>query len=105
MKKVFFAAAAAIVLLASSCAMVMTPAGTGAIYTGVESGEAVTSNPIGKKVGTSSATNVLGIVATGDASITKAAKAAGIKKISHVDSKKMSILGLFATYTTTVYGD
>lgn len=105
MKKVGLLAVAAIALLASSCATVGTPVGIGALYTSVNSGEAVTSNNLGKKVGTSKASNVLGLVATGDASIEKAAKDAGIKKISHVDSKKTSILGLFATYTTTVYGD
>jgi hypothetical protein len=48
---------------------------------------------------------VLGIVATGDASIQEAAKQAGIKKISHVDSKKTSILGIYSSYQTLVYGD
>lgn len=105
MKKLFYAVAACLMLTASSCAIVGTPAGMGTLYTGMTSGEAVTSNPLGKKVGQSSASNILGIVATGDASINTAAKNGGIKKISHVDSKKTSILGLFATYTTIVYGD
>lgn len=105
MKKIMYVAVAAMALLATSCAMVGTPVGFGTLYTGVTSGEAVTSNNIGKKVGHSQATNVLGIVAVGDASVQSAAKEAGIKKISHVDSKKMSILGIFATYQTIVYGD
>ena len=66
---------------------------------------AATSNPIGKKVGTSSATNVLGIVFTGDAGVNKAAKDGGIKKISHVDQNSKSVLGLFTTYKTIVYGE
>ncbi len=97
--------AAIVAMLMSSCAVVGTGAGIGSLYTGVTEGGAVTSNPLGTKVGQSSATNILGIVATGDASINAAAKAAGIKKVSHVDVKKMSILGLFATYTTIVYGN
>lgn len=106
MKKFYLSAVAAVALLVSSCAMVSTPVGMGGLYTGVTSGEIATSNNItGKKVGTSSATNVLGIYAGGDAGINAAAKKAGIKKISHVDTKKMSILGIFATYTTIVYGD
>lgn len=105
MKKLYYAVAASLALIVSSCAMVGTPVGIGAIYTGVNSGEAVTSNPMGKKVGQSTATNILGIVASGDASITTAAKNGGIKKISHVDSKKTSILGIFGSYTTIVYGD
>lgn len=105
MKKLFYAVVACVTLLTSSCALVGTPVGIGSIYTDVTSGEAATSNSIGKKVGEAKATNVLGIIASGDASITAAAKKAGIKKISHVDSKKTSILGIFGTYTTIVYGD
>lgn len=105
MKKLAMIAATGLTLLATSCAMVPTGAGIGALYTGVSEGKAVTSNGVGKKVGQSSATNVLGIVATGDASINTAAKNAGIKKISHVDVKKTSVLGIFANYTTIVYGE
>lgn len=105
MKKFYLSAVAAVALLASSCAMVSTPVGSGAIYTNVASGEIATSNTTGKKVGVSTATNILGVYAAGDASIDAAAKSAGIKKISHVDSKKMSILGLYSTHTTVVYGD
>ena len=90
MKKVCLSVAAALALLVSSCAVVSTPAGMGVLYTGVTSGESVTSNPLGKKVGQSSASNILG------ASIDLAAKKAGIKKISHVDVKKTSVLGIFA---------
>lgn len=105
MKKVCLSVAAALALLVSSCAVVSTPAGMGVLYTGVTSGESVTSNPLGKKVGQSSASNILGLVATGDASIDLAAKKVGIKKISHVDVKKTSVLGIFASSTTIVYGD
>lgn len=103
MKK--FMAIALAGMLMSSCAVVGTGAGMGVLYTGVTEGAAVKSNPLGTKVGQSKATNVLGLVATGDASIDAAAKSAGIKKVSHVDVKKMSVLGIFATYTTVVYGN
>lgn len=103
MKK--FMAIALGAMLMSSCAVVGTGAGMGVLYTGVSEGAAVTANPLGTKVGTSKATNVLGLVATGDASINAAAKSAGIKKVSHVDVKKVSVLGIFAPYTTVVYGN
>lgn len=77
----------------------------GAAYVDVIGPVAATSNPIGKKVGTSSSTNVLGIVYTGDGGINKAAKDGGIKKISHVDQEQKSILGFFTTYKTIVYGE
>ncbi|MDE6795827.1 MAG: TRL-like family protein [Muribaculaceae bacterium] len=77
----------------------------GVLYTGVTEGQIATSNTLGTKVGTSSSTGVLGLVSVGDASIQAAANSANIKKISHVDIKKTSILGLFATYQTIVYGE
>lgn len=105
MKKIVMMAAAGLALLATSCAVVPTGAGIGALYTGVTEGNSVTANTFGKKVGQSQAINVLGVVATGDAGINTAAKNGGIKKVSHVDVKKMSVLGIFSSYTTIVYGD
>lgn len=105
MKKLGIIVCSIAAMMMTSCAMVSTGVGAGAFYTGVTEGAAVTANPLGTKVGQSSACNVLGIVATGDASINSAAKAAGIKKVSHVDVKKTSVLGIFASYTTVVYGN
>lgn len=92
------------VLLLSSCAMVKSPL-TGYIYTSTETPVAVTNNPIGSKKGKAEAVSILGWVALGDASVQKAAKEAGITKISHVDEKSTGILGVFAKYTITVYGE
>ncbi len=97
--------AGAIALGMSSCATVMTPAGMGGIYTDITAGEHVTSNLFGVKVGTATASNILGLVVLGDASIETAAKSAGIRKVSHVDCKKTNILGLYSTYKVIVYGD
>ena len=99
MKKVFYSVAVALVgvTMLSSC--------MGAAFVDATGPVAATSNPVGKKVGHASSTNVLGIVHTGDGGIDKAAKEAGIKKISHVDQNQFSILGLFTTYKTTVYGE
>lgn len=107
MKKIFsFVVAAGISVAAlSSCAMLATPAGAGSLYTDVAHSEAVTSNSVGSKVGTAKVTNYLGAISIGDASVQAAAKSAGIRKISHVDCKKTSILGLYATYTVYVYGE
>lgn len=102
MKKLFKTMAVAAILSLASCASVPTAA---TLYTDVTEGLTATSNTVGTKVGKASASNVLGLIATGDASINEAAKQAGIKKISHVDVKKFSILGLFTTITTFVYGE
>lgn len=89
----------------ASCSTVTSGSGLGVIYTGVSEGQIATSNPCGTKVGTSGSVGVLGLVSIGDASIQTAAHSAGISKISHVDVKKTSILGIFASYKTVVYGD
>lgn len=89
----------------SSCATMSSQAGVGTIYMNTKMSEHVTSNPLGSKVGTASASNVLGLVVTGDASVETAAKSAGIRKISHVDCKKKNVLGLFGSYKVFVYGE
>ncbi len=85
----------------SSCAVGLQ---TG-IYTNVTTPVAVTSNVAGSKVGTSSAMNILGIVAIGDAGIDEATKKGGIKNISHVDTQTTNVLMLFHKVTTVVYGE
>jgi hypothetical protein len=90
--------------LFTSCAIVRTPL-TGLIYTDMKSPMAVTSNGGSTKVGTAKAQSILGIVATGDASIETAAKSAGITKIHHVDEHGTSILGIVASYEVIVYGE
>ncbi len=88
----------------SSCSFVAAPV-VGGIYTDVKAPLAATSNPVASKVGTAEATSILGIVATGDASIQAAAQKAGITRISHVDYQAYSILGIFAKFTVYVYGE
>lgn len=96
-----------IILLAgflSSCAFVATPT-VGLVYTDLKAPLAVTGNSGSSKVGTGKITSILGIVATGDASIETAAKSAGITKIHHVDYDAMSVIGVYAEYTIYVYGE
>ena len=57
------------------------------------------------KVGKATSTSILGLVATGDASIKTAASNGGIKKIKYVDYEVNKILGIYGQYTTVVYGD
>lgn len=84
--------------------MVKSPV-TGFVYQETQSPISVTSNPLGSKKGEATATSVLGWFAFGDASVQKAAKDGGITKVSHVDQRSTSVLGLFAKYTITVYGE
>lgn len=65
-----------------------------------------TGNPVGKKVGTATATGYLGFLFFNqDASIQKAAQNGGITKISTVDVKKSTILNLLISYETIVTGE
>lgn len=105
MKKHFmiFAAAAAMTLGLASCGAISDVPGV--FYTGNTKPVAVTSNNVGSKVGTVSTLNLFNMAAWGDGSINKAAKMAGIKKISHVDVKTTSILTIFCKKTYYVYGE
>lgn len=93
MKKVIKSAAVAIVSVAmlSSCSTT-TPI-------------AATSNPVGNKCGQASTTRILGFGGSANIGINKAAKNAGITKISHVDYSTYSFLGIYSKYTTRVYGE
>lgn len=104
MKKNLFilACATSLALGLSSCAAISN---VGAVYTDTTAPVAATSNSLGSKVGESTSMNVLGIVALGDASIQEAAKKAGIKKISSVDTKTFSVLGVYTKVTTIVTGE
>jgi len=65
-----------------------------------------TSNPVGSKVGTATATGYFGVLFFDqDASIRTAAKNGGITRISTVDIKQESILNIIVTYETIVTGE
>ncbi|HNZ85595.1 MAG TPA: TRL-like family protein [Paludibacteraceae bacterium] len=82
----------AIVAMMSSCSLTLPVAAT--------------SNPVGNKVGTATATGFLGILFfNADASIRTAAKNGGITKISTVDIKQGNVLNLIVTYETIVTGE
>lgn len=105
MKKVLmFFGIVSVAVLMSSCASLGLG---GMVYEGITVPHSVTSNTISDntKVGKSNYISVLGIVAVGDGGVNTAAKNAGIKKISHVDEQKTSILGVFTKSETIVYGE
>lgn len=99
MKKIIFSVACALAL--TSCGVL----GSGMIYNDTVEPNQVTANALGSKVGQAEIMNILGVVALGDAGVQKAAKQAGITKVSHVDKKVWSILGVYTVTTYTVYGN
>lgn len=91
-------------LFLPACAVVMSPL-PGLVFTDAKYGWNATSNTGMMKHGEAMAQSILGIVATGDASISAAAAAGGITKIHHVDYHAWSVLGILAKFTTHVYGE
>ena len=97
MKKTFKVLAVALACaFVSSCATISTPV-------------AATSNPVGSKCGVAESTIYLGGLFSSkgeENGIDKAAKQAGITKISHVDSyTKSYCLGVVIEQYTKVYGE
>lgn len=56
------------------------------------------------KTGEACVSSILGIVATGDASVEAAKKAGGITQIAHIDHEQFSVIGVYATSCTVVHG-
>ena len=108
MKKfiVSVATACAVVVFTSGCAGIGSIAGGtyGEIYTQTSAAVAVGSASGSEKSGTATSTSII-CFATGDSSISAAMAEGGITKIHHVDCKIMSVLGVYAKYTTVVYGE
>ncbi len=107
MKNLLSAAGLAGLLGLTGCAVVGAPV-VGSIYTDVKYPSyyhGVEASGPAMKTGTAQAASILGIVATGDASVAAACRNGGIKKISTIDTHATNILGLYATWTTVVTGE
>ena len=91
----------------TGCAAVATSPVLGVLHTDVKAPLAVGSPGSGAEVlkGEATAVSILGMIAKGDASIETAAKSAGITKIHHVDYHSENVLGIYAKFTVTVYGE
>ncbi|MBX3025071.1 TRL-like family protein [bacterium] len=94
---------AASALFVSACQPVMSPA-IGLFYADVKGPIAATSTA-GTKQGQSCARSILGIVATGDASIEAAKRAGGIREVSSVDHHTTNMLGIVGDFCTVVTGN
>ena len=95
---------ASAVVVMSGCATGIQP--VSGIYADVKGPGIVVDNRAGQsKVGTATAKSILGIVATGDASIAEAMKQGGIKKVHHTDYHTTNMFGIIAETTIVVYGE
>lgn len=102
MKKIFASGIIAASIVLGGCA---TSRPLGSFYTELDLPVTATSNATATKTGTATCQSVLSLVATGDCSIETAKANGGINKVTHVDWHARNILGIFGTYTLTVYGN
>ena len=89
----------------SGCAVVASPGGNGSIYTSVQGPIAPGTATSGSKTGRACAMNVLGVVATGDASIAEAKRQGGITTVASVDHESLSVLGVYSRFCTVAAGE
>lgn len=93
-----------VLALVTGCALPTRFPLVGALYTGVQQGVTATAQ-LSMKRGQACASHILGIVATGDASIEAARKNGGIRSIASVDEEVSSFLfGVYASVCTIVHG-
>lgn len=92
-------------LFLTGCVFPTSPVYGGLITSDVQGPVAMGDNDVSmEKTGMSEATGII-LFSSGDASIKAAMANGGITKVHHVDCKVFSILGLYARYTTIVYGE
>jgi hypothetical protein len=91
------------VLALTACQPVASPL-MGIIFNDTKFGYMATPNAAVMKEGKACAQTILGLVATGDASITAANAAGGITEVAHVDHTAHSIVGVVADFCTIVKG-
>jgi len=107
--KNIFVLFSSIILFLSFTGCIHSPIAPGAIYTnvkhsGIEAG-IIDNNIAENKIGKSSCSNILGLFAFGDCSISKAQNSVNISKVHSVEHKSLTLLGFFSTYVTIVTGE
>lgn len=60
---------------------------------------------VGAKEGRSSVSTYLGLISTGDCSISAAARAGGLTKVDYVDYEYENYIGVYQKTTVVVYGE
>jgi hypothetical protein len=77
----------------------------GQLYSSYKAPGAIGNGAVGAKSAKACASSILGVIATGDASVSAAQKEGGIAQVTHVDHDNFSILGIYATTCTIVEGN
>jgi TRL (tRNA-associated locus)-like protein len=87
------------------CAIVASPVGNGFAYTSVKGPVATGTSTGGSREGRACASNYVGFVAVGDASIAAAKQQGGITSVAEVDHDSTSVLGVYSRFCTVVRGE
>ncbi len=95
-----FVAFLAIVFILAGCARYVP---VGVVYTDGKMGVQAVSGASGK-TGRACMTSILGLVATGDASIEAAKAAGGITEVTNINYEVNNILGVYGQYCLVVQG-
>ena len=103
MKRLFAVAGVMALMGLSGCQPVASPL-MGLIYNETKYGDMATTATAAPKEGKACASTILGLVATGDASIQAAKTAGGITEVSYVDHSAKSVLGIVGEWCTIVKG-
>jgi hypothetical protein len=92
-------------LMLGGCATAAAPV-NGVIWSNVKAPlTATASAEEPQRVGRASVRSILGVYASGDASIQTAARNGGITEIHHVDYESQSFFGVLSEFTVVVYGN
>jgi hypothetical protein len=91
------------VIMMSGCQPVASPV-MGIFFNDTKYGYIATTDTDATKEGKACAQSIMGLVATGDASISAAKAAGGITQVAHIDYTAHSILGIVADFCTIVKG-
>ncbi|HTW91535.1 MAG TPA: TRL-like family protein [bacterium] len=102
--------AALCVTMMTGCGAIIAMGGGGTLYQDTKTPLSQVSywgpsTSTAAKKGEASFTSILGIIATGDASLKEAMESGGITKVHHIDQEVTSILGIISTYKIIVYGE
>jgi hypothetical protein len=90
----------------SGCATNLnSQSGPGFFYSDYYEGALVTNIPAGRKRGQACTENIMGLVATGDASVSSAMKNGAITVVSSVDHYHKSVIGVWGKNCVIVTGN
>jgi len=105
--KITFLFSCSLLSLLSGCATgsITSHTGPGFIYTDHFEGDLVTANQAGRRRGEACSSNILGLVTSGDGSVSAAMKNGGITVVSSVDHHYSSVLGIWGKVCLIVTGN